>query len=380
MAQNHSYSHDHPNILTAANSMSATLASSVAAHHNTFVPLTLGRSANAIELLVPIAPAVHNATDLKACAFDFLSDLLCQHAEQYSSAELIAACNHIPGTSYNANQEATTICSSLRAAFFTTTNFTDLGLCDNHGRPPITSLITVDPATRPPGIAYFVCSLHCRSRKPSTPASRELVSVTIEFWLALPQAILTTAPATDHARCNLQPHFDSTPASVSQASSTLLVRKTNSDALSADDLAFLGTESSHDTLSEYTLDCYCLFTPLQLQNLLLRNPAPAPAPVPALFSPRMTAVFASTSDLSSSYFGSLEFLDFQVEFDRTFPNPTPLFITPAPSNLSVPLSIDSSIILSISASSKSSFLSTAPIMLALLTAMTPLLFTPQYKH
>ena len=175
MAQNHSYSHDHPNILTAANSMSATLASSVAAHHNTFVPLTLGRSANAIELLVPIAPAVHNATDLKACAFDFLSDLLCQHAEQYSSAELIAACNHIPGTSYNANQEATTICSSLRAAFFTTTNLTNLGFRDNRGCP-ITSLITVDPATRSPGIAYFV--FHS-TIDPATvdPASRELVSL-----------------------------------------------------------------------------------------------------------------------------------------------------------------------------------------------------------
>jgi hypothetical protein len=132
MAQNHSYSHDHPSILPAANSMSATLPSSVAAHRNTLVPLTLGRSANAIELLVPIAPAVHNATDLKApAAFDFLSDLLCQHAEQYSSAELIAACNHIPSSSYNANQEATIICSSLRAAFFTTTNLTDLGFRDN---------------------------------------------------------------------------------------------------------------------------------------------------------------------------------------------------------------------------------------------------------
>ena len=55
----------------------------------------------------------------------------------------------------------------------------------------------------------------------------------------------------------------------------------------------------------------------------------------------MTAVLASTNESSSSYFGYLEFLDFQAEFDRTFPNPTPLFITPAPSDLSVPLSIDS---------------------------------------
>jgi hypothetical protein len=84
MAQNHSYSRDHPSILSSVNSMSATLASSVAARCNALFPLTLGRSANAIELLVPIAPAVHNATDLKARAFDFLSDPLCQHADYKS--------------------------------------------------------------------------------------------------------------------------------------------------------------------------------------------------------------------------------------------------------------------------------------------------------
>jgi hypothetical protein len=127
--------------------MSTTLASSVAARCNALVPLTLGHSVNTIGLLVPIAPVAHDATDLKARAFHFLSDLLCQDAEQYSSAELIAACNHIPGSFYNANQEATTICSSLRAAFFTTTNLTDLGFRNNRGRP-ITSLITVDPASQ----------------------------------------------------------------------------------------------------------------------------------------------------------------------------------------------------------------------------------------
>ena len=101
MAQNHAYSRDPPRIiLSAANSMSATLASSVAARHNTLVPLTLGRSANAIELLVLIAPAVYYAADLKARAFDFISNLLCENAGQYSSAELTAACNHIPGSSY----------------------------------------------------------------------------------------------------------------------------------------------------------------------------------------------------------------------------------------------------------------------------------------
>jgi hypothetical protein len=89
--------------------MSLTLASPVATSRNTLVPLTLGRSANAIELLVPTAPAIHDAPDLKARCFDFMSDLLLEHAVQYSSTKLIAVCNHIPGSTYNANQEAATI-------------------------------------------------------------------------------------------------------------------------------------------------------------------------------------------------------------------------------------------------------------------------------
>jgi len=52
-------------------------------------------------------------------------------------------------------------------------------------------------------------------------------------------------------------------------------------------------------------------------------------------------IVSFTNDSGSSYFGSLKFLDFQAEFDCTFPNPIPLFITPAPSELSIPLSIDS---------------------------------------
>jgi hypothetical protein len=55
----------------------------------------------------------------------------------------------------------------------------------------------------------------------------------------------------------------------------------------------------------------------------------------------MTAVLASNPDSSSSHFGSLEFLDSQCEFDRTFPNPIPLNVTPSASNRSVPLSTDS---------------------------------------
>ena len=74
-----------------------------------------------------------------------------------------------------------------------TTNLTDLGFRDNRGHP-ITSLITVDPATRPPGIAYF------RFRSTVDPATVDpcitRASITIEFWLALPQTILATTPAT----------------------------------------------------------------------------------------------------------------------------------------------------------------------------------------
>jgi hypothetical protein len=83
-----------------------------------------------------------------------MSDLLLEHAVKYSSAELIAACNHIPGSSYNANQEAATICSSIRSSFFTITNLTDLGFRDHQGRP-LTTPITVDPTNHPTGITYF---------------------------------------------------------------------------------------------------------------------------------------------------------------------------------------------------------------------------------
>jgi hypothetical protein len=68
----------------------------------TFTTLSLGRSANAIALLVPTAPPVHDPADLKACCFNYLANLLLEHAPLYSSAELIAAFNHIPSSTYNA--------------------------------------------------------------------------------------------------------------------------------------------------------------------------------------------------------------------------------------------------------------------------------------
>jgi hypothetical protein len=163
------------------------------------------------------------------------------------------------------------------------------------------------------------------------------------------------------------------------------------DALSADELALLGTESSNDALSEYAPNCYPMFTPLQIQTILLRNPilpAPAPVPAPAILSPHMTAVLASSNNSSSSYSGSLKFLDFQAEFDHTFPNPIPLFVTPSFSELSASLSIDSIFASTvvhtfIDQSKFQVFLPTiytALIMSILLTTMTPPLFTPQYKQ
>jgi hypothetical protein len=64
-----------------ANSMSTPASS------DAFVALTLGRSANAIELLVPPAPPIQSAPDLKARCFDFLSDLLLQHCLLYYSLD-----------------------------------------------------------------------------------------------------------------------------------------------------------------------------------------------------------------------------------------------------------------------------------------------------
>ena len=94
--------------------MSATTTGSAG---TTFTMLSLGPSANAIDLLVPAAPPVHAAADLKGRCFDYLANLLLEHAPLYSSAELIAAFNHIPGITYNAAIESASICSEIRSAF-----------------------------------------------------------------------------------------------------------------------------------------------------------------------------------------------------------------------------------------------------------------------
>jgi hypothetical protein len=84
----------------------------------------------AIELLVPPAPPIQSAPDLKARCFDFLSDLLLQHCFLCSSAELIAAFGHIPSSSHNASLEASGCCASVQSAFFRLENLVALGFRD----------------------------------------------------------------------------------------------------------------------------------------------------------------------------------------------------------------------------------------------------------
>jgi hypothetical protein len=79
-------------------STTTSRASTASATRTAFVTLSLGCSANAIELLVPSTPSVHDPMNLKARCFDYLADLLLEHASLYSYAKLIAAFGHIPGS------------------------------------------------------------------------------------------------------------------------------------------------------------------------------------------------------------------------------------------------------------------------------------------
>jgi hypothetical protein len=161
--------------------MSATTPSSVT--NRKFILLSLGCSVNAIELLVPATPSVHDATDLKACCYDYLANLLLLHAPLYSSAKLITAFSHIPGSTYNAALESELICSLIHSAFFQVDNLVGLGFRNRHGAP-ITNAITNDLSARPSDIYYFAF------RSTVDPAALDnrisLTASTLEFCLALP--------------------------------------------------------------------------------------------------------------------------------------------------------------------------------------------------
>ena len=66
------------------------MSSNLSASSDGFVFFTIGHLANAIDLIVLVDPPVQAAPDLKACCYDFFSELLVEHASLFSSAELAA--------------------------------------------------------------------------------------------------------------------------------------------------------------------------------------------------------------------------------------------------------------------------------------------------
>ena len=168
--------------------MSSSTSASASSVYDT---ITVGRSSNAIDLLVPKAPQVQAAPELKAQVFDFLSDLLLEHQAMFSSAELIAAYQHIPGNSYTAVQEASIICRSIRSSFFDISNLQGMGFRDITGADVASGSITNDVSLRPPGLLYF----GFRSTVVASDIDRRIVTpaYTVEFLLALPQITATQA-------------------------------------------------------------------------------------------------------------------------------------------------------------------------------------------
>ena len=320
--------------ITPVSSTYTTMSVAPTSTASAFVSLALGRSSNAIELLVPPAPAVHAAPDLKARCFDFLADLLLEHSLLYSSAELIAAFGHIPSSSYNAALEATGSCSSIRSAFFLVDNLVALGFRDHLG-VPVTNAITNDLTNRPPGISFFAF------RSTVDPASIDsrlsLPPHSFEFWLALPQTLFRPSVTAASGGVAKVLNFN-TPQAHSGHATTPLITAAAFKALKPDEQVALGTSTSTDLLSDYAADCLPLFSATQLQFIVLRSSTTTPAPSAlshVALSPRMTAVLASSNTSGSSYFGSLEFLDSQLAFDATFPNPVPLVVAVSPSGVSI---------------------------------------------
>jgi hypothetical protein len=332
-----SYTYSPVSSSTTTTTMSATPTSSASATSTAFVALALGRSANAIDLFVPPAPAVHAAADLKARSFDFLADLLLSHSALYSSAELIAAFNHIPSSSYNAALESDGICSGVRSAFFRVDNLVGLGFRTHLGAP-ITAAITNDLSTRPSDIYYFAF------RSTVTPSDIDarisIPALSIEFWLALPQTLRPTLPAAPDSPTNRQLEF-TTPTKPDGIPPSPLRHAADIAMMTPTELKSIGRSSGTDTLTDYAADCYHLLSSRQLKRLARRSTKSADS----FSSPRMAAVLASSGTSGFSYFGSLEFLDFQSAFDITFPNPSPLVATTTSSSglsldfASIPVSI-----------------------------------------
>jgi hypothetical protein len=266
--------------------------------------------------------------DLKARCFDYLADLLLEHASLlYRSAELIAAFGHIPGSRYNATLEATAVYSHLRSAFFHVTNLVGLGFRDRDGAP-ITGTIDSNLDTRPAGIYYFAFR---SSVSPTTTDPRLTIPVcTIKFCLALPQTTRTIA--TTSACRNLDASFASPPEPTLPVGPIPAVTL---NTYTPTALLAVGASTGTDQLSDYATDCYPSFSADQFRNLLLRSHTPTTSTVPntlAIQSPRMAAVLASAGSSTSgghAYYCTLNFLDTQSCFDSTFPHATPLLVSSA---------------------------------------------------
>jgi hypothetical protein len=315
----------YPQVSSTYATMSSTAPSSTA-----FVSLTLGRSANAIELSVPPAPAVSAAGDLKARSFDFLADLLVSHSALYSSAELFAAFSgHIPTSSYNATLEVNNICNDLRSLVFYVDNLVPLGFRDHLGKS-ITASITADVSNRPSGICYFAF------RSTTLPSAHDprlsVPSHSFEFWLALPQTTPGSTSASLGTADTVRKHltFDTPDKRSASASTKPLITLAELEAMPDTAIALLGTSVSTDTMTDYDADCFSILLPSQIKNLVIRSAAAVTAAAASLsvVSPRMSAVLASTTTSSSSYYGTLDFLDSQSEFEAVFPDPVPLLVTP----------------------------------------------------
>jgi hypothetical protein len=239
--------------------MSAPPASSITA----FVTLTLGRSANAIELSVPPAPPVHAAGDLKARSFDFLADLLAPHSALYSSAlcssalhssaELFAAfAGHIPISACKATLEAESVCCVIRSSIF----HVAFGFRDHLGQP--ISFVITDNATNkcPPLVTCFAFrSTICPN---AVDACLSIPSHSFEFWLALPQTMLgTTAPPvlaateTAHKQLDFAAPNKSPPPVLPLLLTNLSMPRTLPPWTPLARLLLLGAASSTNIMSDY---------------------------------------------------------------------------------------------------------------------------------
>ena len=284
-------------------SSAATARSSTA-----FVVLAIGRSANAIDLFVPPAPAVHASADLKARSFDFLADLLQSHSALYSSAELIAAFNHIPSSSYNAALESSSICSGISSAFFHVDNLVGLGFRNHLGAPNATA-ITTDISTRPADIAYFAFR---STVDPSAldPRISTIPALSLEFWLALPQSSIRPTPPTGpfDSPPNRQLAFD-TPTKIRGSPPSPFRTAIDLQLLTADELKRqIGRSKGTDATQDYSANCYHLLSSHQLKRLPRRSPSkPSADSAP----PRMAPALAYSDSAATAYRGAPDFLYIQ---------------------------------------------------------------------